>query len=279
MANKNGVVLFLLFGFLSVYGQQNLLINGKITDEQNNPLSSVTIRLSKNGAGTLSNQAGLFSLNISDAISLDTVIFSSIGYGSKKIAVKDLQVNNLNLIRLTGKAELLQEIVVKVTDPLLIIQSALEKIPLNYFNSNHVSHGFYRLDAKKGGEYLMLSEAVFDIHNFGYSSGKDNQFKLIKSRYIQDEKGIHGIDLAVKPKGLYSSDVIKSVKESELLSKISIKQYRFKFLKSIKYNGADTYVIAFDQKEDVEESLYTGKFYIDKESLAIVAIEYSRSTK
>jgi CubicO group peptidase (beta-lactamase class C family) len=279
MTNRTGTVLLLLVSSLSIYGQQHLVIKGKISDEYNNPLSSVTIRVLKNGTGTVSNQSGLFSLNVSQVSSTDTVVFSSIGYSSKKTAISDFLVNQINLIQLTGKSELLQEVVVKSTDPLVIIQSAIEKIPVNYYNSIHESHGFYRLNAKKGEEYLMLSEAVFDIQNFGYSSGKDNQFKLIKSRYVQDEKGIHGIDLAVKPKGLYSSDIIKSVEESEVLNKGALKKHKYKFLKSIKYNGADTYVIGFDQKDDVKESLYSGKCYIDKESRAIVAIEYSRSAK
>ena len=281
MCNKIYTTLLLVLTSFCTFGQQINNISGKVTDEQNTPLSSVTIRLKKSGIGIISNQAGFFRLTISQNLQKDTVLFTSIGYTSKKIAVRDLTSERTNLIQLVSKAEVLREVIVSVKqiDPVTIIQAAIEKIPINYLNTPHISHGFYRINARKGEEHLLLSEAVFDILNYGYTANKVNSFTLIKNRYIQDEKGIHGIDLGVKPKGLYEADVVKNINESAFLTKSGLKKHRFKLLKSILYNNADTYVIGFDQREDSKESLYTGKIFIDKVSLAFVSIEYRRSEK
>jgi CubicO group peptidase (beta-lactamase class C family) len=277
---RNKFYTTLLLSLISIYSfgqQQTVSINGQITDELNIPLPSVTIRLLKKGTGTISNQSGLFKINLIPSLQQDTILISSIGYTSKKIAVNDLIPEKINFIQLGSKTEELQEVIVKQTDPVTIIKAAIEKIPVNYLNIPHISHGFYRINTKKGNEFLMLSEAVFDITNYGYAVEKGNRFTLIKSRYIQDEEGIHGIDLGVKPKGLYDADIIKNITESEFLSKSGLKKHRFKFLKSVNHNNTDTYVISFDQKEDSKESLYAGKIMIDKESLAFVSIEYRRS--
>lgn len=278
MSNK--LYTTLLFSVISIcsFGQLQVF-NGKITDEQNTPLSSVSIRLQKNGIGTISNQAGIFKLNVPQSFLQDTVLFSSIGYAAKKIAVSQLSSDKQNVILLNSKTQILEEVIVKPTDPITIIQTAINNIANNYLNTPHITHGFYRINTKKGNEYLMLSEAVFDILNYGYTSDKGNKFSLVKSRYIQDEEGIHGIDLGVKPKGLYDADIIKTITESEFLSKSGLKKHKFKLHKTIKYNDADTYVINFEPKEDSKESLYSGKIYIDKWSHAFVYIEYQRSEK
>lgn len=278
MSNK--LYTTLLFSLISTYSFGQLqIINGKVTDEQKNPLLSVSIRLQKNGIGTISNQAGLFKLNVPHGFLQDTVLFSSIGYVSKKIAVNHLSPDKINFILLNSKTEILEEVIVKPIDPVSIIQTAINYIPDNYLNTPHIAHGFYRINTKKGNEYLMLSEAVFDILNYGYTSNKGNRFALVKSRYIQDEDGIHGIDLGVKPKGLYDADIIKTITESEFLSENGLKKHKFKLHKTIKYNDADTYIINFEPKGDGRESLYSGKIYIDKRSHAFVHIEYHRNEK
>lgn len=279
---RNKIYNVLLLSLISIYSfcqQQTVSVNGQITDEQNIPLPSVTIRLLKNGTGTISNQSGLFQLNLLQSLQQDTLLISSIGYTSKKIAVSSLMADKLNNIKLIRKPETLQEVIVKPIDAGAIVKEAIEKIPVNYLNIPHISHGFYRINTKKGNEYLMLSEAVFDILNYGYASDKGNRFSLVKSRYIQDEEGIHGIDLGVKPKGLYNADIVRSITGSDFLNKSGLKKHRFKLHKIIKYNDADTYIINFEPKEEGKESLYSGKIYIDKESLAFVFVEYKRSEK
>ncbi len=280
MSNKLYTTLFLSFiGFCSFGQQQNINFNGKVTDEHDTPLLSVTIRLQKAGIGTISNQSGFFKLNLPEGYGQDTVLFSSIGYALKKIAVSEFSPGKINFVQLAIKAEILQGVIVKPVDPLAIIQAAIKNIPANYLNTAHITHGFYRMNTKKGNEHLSLSEAAFDILNYGYASSKGSDFNLIKNRYIKDEKGMYDLYYGVSPDQLYEADIIKEISSSDLLNKNGLKNHRFRLLKTIQYNNADTYVISFDQKDNIKESLYTGKLYIDVESLAFVAVDYRRSEK
>ncbi len=218
MCNKLYTSLLLSLTSIFSFGQQ-LIINGKVTDELNAPLLSVTIRLQKSGTGTISNQAGFFKLNLAQRFQQDTVLFSSIGYTSKKIAVSDLLPGKLNFVQLTGKTQLLEEVIVKPVDPLTLIQAAIQNIPANYLNIPHITSGFYRMNTKKGNEHIALSEAVFDILNYGYASEKGNDFNLIKSRYIKDDKGIYNLSIGATPEQLYEADIIKKLSASDLLNK------------------------------------------------------------
>jgi CubicO group peptidase (beta-lactamase class C family) len=280
MINKfYATLLLLLISICTFSQQQTLTINGKITDGENSPLPSVNIRLMKNGIGTISNESGFFKILIPQLLQQDSIIFSSIGYTSIKIAVNELVLDKVNLIQLASKTVVLQEVIVKSINPLEIIQTAIEKIPNNYLNIPHISHGFYRMNTKKGNEHIALSEAVFDILNYGYAADKANNFNLIKSRFIKDDKGIYNLSIGATPEELYEADIMRKINSSDLLNKKGLKNHHFKLLSTIQYNNADTYVIGFDQKDDVKESLYTGKIFIDVESLAIVAINYRRSEK
>lgn len=271
----------LLLSVISIctFGQPINYINGKVTDEQNNPLLSVTIRLQKSGIGTISNQSGFFKINIPQSFLQDTVIFSSIGYSVKKIVASELSPEKINFVQLVSKTETLQEVTVKPVDPLTIIQAAIKNIPNNYINTPHITHGFYRMDTKKGTEYIALSEATFDILNYGYAADKANKFSLIQSRYVKDNKGIYNLSIGATPEEIYEADILRKINSSDLLDKNGLKNHHFKLENIIQYNNADTYVISFDQKDDIKESLYTGKLYIDVESLAFVAIDYRRSEK
>jgi CarboxypepD_reg-like domain len=140
MRIKFYTTLFVSFISVCTFGQQNNTINGKVTDEQNNPLLSVTIRLQKSGVGTISNQAGFFKLTLSQNLQQDTVLFSSIGYTTKKIAVNDLTTDKINFVQLASKTEILQEVIVKPIDPLTIIQAAINNIPANYLTTTHITH-------------------------------------------------------------------------------------------------------------------------------------------
>jgi CubicO group peptidase (beta-lactamase class C family) len=264
----------------SVFAQQdNFVITGRVTDEINNPLPSASVRLAKKTIGTITNSAGDFSLKLPGNLSNDTLVISFLGYEQRKLSVGDIKATQVIVIRMTQKMEMLQEVMVKPTDPLKLIQSAIERIPANYYSKPHISKGFYRLDTKKGEEHIMLSEAVFDIYNDGYTSKKGDEFKLIKSRHIQDERMPKEIIVGLTPKNLYDCDIIKQISQSGVFGKSGLKNHFFKLNRTIDYNGMDMYEISFDQKDGINESLYKGEMYIDVNSLAIISIHQALSPK
>lgn len=256
------------------FGQE--VVSGKVSNEKGEPLAFASVRLNKNGIGTFTNEKGLFRLTWPEKSDRDSLVVSFIGYAEQRIAVKNQQSLSISMPPTTAT---LETVTITNVTALDLVKRAVEKIPENYWQNPHITHGFYRVHTKKSDEHLMLSEAVFDIFNPGYSSSKTNQFRLSQMRSIQDDKGSHGIDLGLNPKGLYKYDIIRDIDQSDLLDKSGLKKHAFRFLKRTTINGQPVHQIAFDQKEGLRESLFKGILYIDVETEAIVGIKLGRSPK
>lgn len=74
-------------------------IRGKVTQEDNEPLEFVTIRISGTSIGTMSGLDGTYQLNAPDSDTI-RITFSCIGYEEAKrrlVAVKDSAVVNVKM--------------------------------------------------------------------------------------------------------------------------------------------------------------------------------------
>lgn len=83
------------------------LLKGSVTDQQGEPMIGVTILIKGAGTGTVTDFDGQFSLNVSNG---NTLLFSSIGYSSREVVIKDQQ-NNLKIV-MKEDAQNLDEVVV-----------------------------------------------------------------------------------------------------------------------------------------------------------------------
>jgi CubicO group peptidase (beta-lactamase class C family) len=280
MTKTAGFILFCLAAQLTLYPQQpTVTLTGTVLDNNNKPIPYASIGISAKGIGAISNQHGAFSLSIPATITHDTVVISSLGYIANKIAFSTIDLSKPLIVNLVENPLVLSEVIVKPQDPVALIRTAIGNIPKNYHNGPHISNGFYRINTRKGDEHIMLSEATFDIYNFGYSSSKKSQFRLTKMRSIQDEQAAHGLDLGLNPKSIFDYDVVNEISDHELFSKSGLKRHKFKLVRIIDYNGTNAYEIAFDQKDDIKESLFKGKLYLDVNDLAFIAIDLGRSPK
>jgi len=257
---------------------QHFIIKGKILAlDSKKPIEAANIKTLKNNLTTFSNAGGMFLLHLKAKDVKDSIGFSIIGFEPKKLAISQL-IDQENTIFLKPSIIELQGVEIKVQNPLNIIKNAIAKIPENYHDT-HLQNGFYRTVTAKNNEYIQLSEAVFDIFNPGYASTKGNQLRLTKMRAIKDEKQSHGIDLGLKPSGIFEYDVIKNIDENPILSKNGLKNHTFKLLGIIDYEGQPAYKIGFDQIDELQKSLYKGTIYIHRDNLVFMAIDYGLSPK
>lgn len=86
-------LLWLLF-FTAPASAQSKTVNGKITNENNQPLEGVNIRL-KSGSGTVSNADGDYYLSIPNTT--DVLVFSMVGYIEKEVAIGSSTSVNVTL--------------------------------------------------------------------------------------------------------------------------------------------------------------------------------------
>lgn len=77
--------LLCIFSFSLSASAQSKTITGKVTDENGLPLQGVSVGLKINGAGTVTGEQGTYSLTV--AKSTDALVFSSVGYVPKEVAV------------------------------------------------------------------------------------------------------------------------------------------------------------------------------------------------
>jgi hypothetical protein len=94
--------IIILLISLNTFGQQ--IVKGKILNSKTQePIQYANIGFKKSNVGTISNPDGSFSLYIPENIFDDTLIVSSIGFGSKNIPLKQLLTKNELAIFLNEK--------------------------------------------------------------------------------------------------------------------------------------------------------------------------------
>lgn len=270
---------FLIISF-SISAQRNRFnIIGEIFSEDGKPVPYASISLVKDGLGTICNQSGQFSLLIPATHKDDRILITMMGFEPLQVELNAFKSASVLHITLKQKTAQLEEVIVRPLDPVQLIQQAIAKIPANYYDQPHILNGFYRVDTKKGDNHIMLSEAVFDVFNPDYTSGKKSKFHLVKMRSIQDEQASHGLDLGLTPNSIFEYDIVKEINSNNLLSKEALQQHDFKFRGTTSYNGIETYLISFDQKDGLKKSRYKGRLWLDAGSLAFIAFEYQLSPK
>ncbi|MEO9021422.1 MAG: SusC/RagA family TonB-linked outer membrane protein [Ginsengibacter sp.] len=99
--------LLLLFCGFCLYGiSQAQTINGKVTDENNVPLSGVSVQLKNSTKGTSTDADGQFSITAAQGSSL---VFSSIGYTSLE---KKVSGNMLSVVLIKSAGNVMSDVVV-----------------------------------------------------------------------------------------------------------------------------------------------------------------------
>jgi CubicO group peptidase (beta-lactamase class C family) len=269
-------IILILFFFPTNTNAQNIIVEGVIKDsERKEILPFANIYLQNNYLGTISNEKGAFKITISSDIKNDSLVISYIGYNSQKISIASIK-SPIEVFLVENQVTL-DEVIVTGYTANSIIEKAISKIPQNYYQEPYKSKGFYRVTSQKDNNYIHLSEAVFDIYQSKINNPKQ-QFKLEKMRAIKDEKASKGIDLGLKPNGIYEFDIVNNMNDIGLLNRKGLKLHTFKIDGSEFINDRETYKITFDQK-NTKKAGYKGYMLIDKETFAFVYFDFQLSPK
>ena len=204
-----------------IYAQQGITVSGKVTsgsDGQAVPLTSISV--SKKGIGTATNSSGMFVLMIPAANKDDSLKITHIGFKTQSLPISSIKAGEeLNIILEKNNTEL-GEVTVTYYDADKIIKKAINLIPDNYINHAHVLRGFYRMYAFKDKDNtpLQLSEAVFDVYNFGYADKHADIFRLIKARSEKSDRDFNAAEFVQKPNSVFEQDVVNHLPASGFLS-------------------------------------------------------------
>lgn len=215
----NITLVFLLFTF-TIYAQENS-ISGEIKDPQNNSIEYINIGIANKNAGTVSNSKGIFNLKLNDKVnSNDTIVFSRVGFETKKILVNQLKSEH-NIIEMIPSENMLKEVVVsfKKPKPKQFGRSSkgLGLMHFNFFNAFDKTVDDY-LSRERGMEFHIKKDCKVNDFNFNITS---NDFKSVKFRL-----NFYKIENDLPSKILIEKDIIFEVKDNKLgLFTVDLKPY------------------------------------------------------
>ncbi|WET00994.1 carboxypeptidase-like regulatory domain-containing protein [Flavobacterium sp. YJ01] len=212
------VFIFLSFGF---YAQENI-ISGAIKDSKtNSSLEYVNIGIVNKNAGTISNEKGIFKLKLNEKVNQnDTIVFSHIGFESKKIMVNQLKLEK-NLIEMTPSENTLKEVIVTFKKPkdkqFGRSSKGLGLMHFNFFTTLDKTVDDY-LSRERGMEFRIKKDCKVTYFNFNITS---NEFKSVKFRL-----NFYKVENGLPSKILIEKDIIFEVKDNKLgLFTVDLKPY------------------------------------------------------
>lgn len=269
------LVTFILLLAVSIgMRAQNVVLSGTVSsDRTGERIAHATIVAEGLGVAVVTNDDGYFTLKTETQPNAITV--SHLGYQSRRISLKGKTAETIK-IRLKPTAIALQELVVWTDNPRQLMDIAIRKIPENYARKPELYKCFYRETAMKRQHYIYVAEGVVDMYKTAYNRTADrDRVAIVKGRRLLSPK--RGDTLSVKVMGgpvqPIQLDIAKNL--DFLLNAEELANYTFRMEPTTTINDRLQYVVSLWPNAIQPYALYTGKLYIDRETLAFTRAELS----
>lgn len=262
------------------------IVYGKVTDSSDgHSLAFASVTHVVSGVSNVSNSEGFFSLKLPMEVSPeDEIRVSFLGYVTATLRVEDFSESSPDKphgIRLPPVSFTLDPAVIRSIEPLSLLMEAYDKAKDNYPSFTTGMTAFYReIIRRQSGRYLALSEAVLDINKASYTSFQNDRARIFKGRASTDYRAADSILIRFRGGVVAALDMdnVKNPFAGVWLREVE-RHYRFAMGEPVLRDGLFFYVITFTQIDGSEEILYSGRLYIESESLAIGRIELSLNVK
>lgn len=269
------LVTFILLLAVSIgMRAQNAVLSGTVSsDRTGERIAHATIVAEGLGVAVVTNDDGYFTLKTETQP--DAITVSHLGYQSRRISLKGKTAETIK-IRLKPTAIALQELVVWTDNPRQLVDIAIRKIPENYARKPELYKCFYRETAMKRQHYIYVAEGVVDMYKTAYNRTADrDRVAIVKGRRLLSPK--RGDTLSVKVMGgpvqPIQLDIAKNL--DFLLNAEELANYTFRMEPTTTINDRLQYVVSLWPNAIQPYALYTGKLYIDRETLAFTRAELS----
>jgi hypothetical protein len=258
----------------------NIIIKGHIFDNlDKKPIPYASIGIQEENIGTVTNADGFFVVKLPARFAGSLLSVSHLGYQNQKIPIRLLNEQRIDIF-LERRIISIQEVIIRYVDPQTLIAKAMQQRSVNNSMNPVYMTTFYREGVQKNSRILSYSEAVFKVYKSSVEHNEQSdQVKLLKSRNIQNINQSDTFLLKLKA-GILASlqlDIVKCI--PTFLDETEFASYNFSFADIVSYNAQNVYAITFEQKKAIEEPLFTGTVFIDKESLAILGAEFEINPK
>ena len=160
------LVFLTILTSVDAWAQRTIVSGTVVCGETGNVIASASVTAA--GVAVVTNDDGLFTLKTDTAVEVVTV--SHVGYRSRRVSLKDGQLENLT-VKLVPTSVQLSEVLVMADNPRELVMAAIRKIPQNYSRQPQLYNCFYRETAMKRQHYICVSEGVVDMYKTSYQQG------------------------------------------------------------------------------------------------------------
>ncbi len=258
----------------------HIVLSGKILDRiSNDAIAYASIGVLNSSIGTISNQDGEFRLILPDTLQNAQITFNHLGYRTQTLTVSLLSGQSATFM-LDPEVVPLQEIVVRLVNPIQTIETMLAQRKQNYSSLPAYITAFYREGVEYKKKNINLTEAVLKLYKSGYQNGTySDQVKLLKMRKVTNK--IEADTLITKMKSGLNSvlmlDIVKNLPDFLELNTNLYYEYAHTDITVI--DDRKVNVISFEQKDIIIEPLYKGELYIDAENNALLQAKFEINPK
>jgi hypothetical protein len=278
------ILLLIICGGFSGLAQESTdyyTISGVVKDQKTKKkVEYVNVSAIGTNVGTVTNEDGEFSLKLDNSLRVNEIQLSCVGYYNTRISInKGDRLNQTFYIK--SQAFQLSEVeVFSWQNPRDLVRAAAEKIAENYSKTPNLLTGFYRETVQKRRKFITISEAVLHVYKTGYESDvKNDRIQILKGRRLISPKAADtlSVKLLGGPNLAVFLDIVKN--PDLLLSDEALQYYSYKMGEATLINDKLQYVVHFQPQVLLPIPLYSGVYYIDRETLAFTRAEFSIDMK
>lgn len=270
---KRITILFLSFLFIGLNtnntsAQQKIVVKGIVLDLFDNPIPFAAVTLENKNKGTSSTEDGEFSLFVTNSELEDVLSFSSLGYESTKVKVKDFLAQAEKKIILKESVMEMDEITILA--PKHYVLSALKALKNNTLSTSHNKEILFRRAATEAGKSKFFVENYLKVRDRGpaYSTGAVQVVQARKSadyRFWKREQWRHAII------GMHEVNPLRPISSQH---KRNLKKFNWVVDGETSYEGEEVLVLkGTNPKKDWEKLV----LYIGIDSYKIYRIERAKA--
>ncbi|MDR1938548.1 MAG: carboxypeptidase-like regulatory domain-containing protein [Tannerellaceae bacterium] len=253
-----------------------ITIEGTLLDRYNRePVSYATVGIPADAIGTITNRNGDFRLRLPDSLRNSKVYFSHIGYLTQEFEILQPAAEQAGVFLLEPKVISIQEVVVRLVNPLRLLHSMLDNREANYAKIPVYFTSFYREGVERRKGFVNLTEAVFKVYKTPYNNAPSaDQVKLLKMRRISNENEQDTLITKIKSgiNACLMLDMIKNL--PDFLLPENEHQYNYVHGDITVIDNRIANIISFEQKKDIKEPLYRGELFLDAENDALLSARF-----
>lgn len=253
------------------------VVSGVVIDrESRSKLSHVAVSVMGTNVGTVTNADGQFTLKLSDEELSGGLKFSCIGYTNYLLSAETIAAQGMNInVQMAPTSLQMGEVTIYGGTPRELVLQAIEKIPENYSDVEHLYTTFYRETVQKRRAHIAVSEAVMDLYKTHYAprSIYRDKVRLRKGRRLISHQASD--TLAVKIVGGPSLSLVMDVvkNDEELLSFEQLEHYDLKLENPVMLDNRMQHVIRLIPRAKLTYALFKGMIYIDQERGSFSRVE------